>query len=132
MRTPLLLLSVLCAPLLVCAQYGPQQSFHANGRIESTRYTEGGMERFINYYESGRVKEMGGFRNGRKHGTWKQFDESGTVVAEAHFVKGRREGVWLFRDGGAGVRGRLHYAEGRLTEGSQYEAGELVAHRSYP
>lgn len=127
-----LLITVLlgCA-LSANAQEPVKQTFHANGRLESTRYQVGGTEQFITYYESGRVREMGGFRNGRKHGTWKQFDEGGAVLAEAFFVKGRREGVWSFRDGSNNLRGHLRYDEGRLTEGSEYAGGELVAQRAY-
>ncbi len=113
------------------AQVPAQHTYHANGRLAGTRYSEGGMERFITYYESGRVKEMGAFRHGHRHGTWKQFDENGAVLAEAHFIKGRRDGEWLFRDGSNALLGRLHYSDGHLREGAAYEAGARVAERSY-
>ena len=131
MKSLLLIGSFLLCGLNASAQVPAQQTYHANGRLESTRYSEGGMERFITYYESGRVKEMGAFRHGRRHGAWKQFDENGAVLAEAHFIKGRRDGEWLFRDASNGLRGRLRYNDGCLREGAAYKAGELVAQRSY-
>ena len=131
MKSLLLIGSLLLCGLNASAQVPAQQTYHANGRLESTRYSEGGMERFITYYESGRVKEMGAFRHGRRHGAWKQFDENGSLRAEAHFTKGQRDGEWLFRDGANVLRGRLRYCEGALREGAAYEAGELVALRSY-
>ncbi|HEY0976073.1 MAG TPA: hypothetical protein VGE21_01275 [Flavobacteriales bacterium] len=126
-----LLLIALSVSFQAFAQEPPRQTFHANGRLESTQFTQNGTDRFITYYESGRVKEMGAFLEGRKHGEWKQFAENGTILAQARFAQGHRIGTWEFRDGSNAVQGKLNYTDGRLVSGEQYQAGELVAQRTY-
>lgn len=108
------------------------QDFHANGKLKSTRFTDGASERFITYYENGRVREMGAFRDGRRDGVWKQFHESGAVLARAEFINGVRQGTWEFRDPANCLKVRLRYVEGSLTRGEQFgDGGELVAQRTY-
>lgn len=108
------------------------QEFYANGMLKSTRFSDGGAEHFLTYYESGRVKEMGAFREGHRDGIWKQFDESGAVLTRAEFVNGVRQGTWEFRDPANRLKVRLHYAEGSLTRGEQYgDRGEVIAQRTY-
>ena len=122
-------LLLLCTALTASAQ---ERSYHANGNLRSTVYMEGPLERFIVYHESGRVKEMGAYRNGRKHGKWCQYGEDGTVLAEARFERGRRVGVWVFRTPGDRLAGRLHYSpEGILTAGERYAEDGLLAQRTY-
>jgi len=130
MKHAILLLSLLLCGSMAFAQE-PEQQFYPNGRLESTRFNDGSLDHFITYYESGRIKEMGAFLNGRRDGVWKQFDENGTVMAEASFSKGHRVGTWEFRDGTNALRGRLSYSDGRLMQGEQYDAGALVAQRTY-
>lgn len=108
------------------------QDFYANGKLRSTHFSDGSVERFITYFESGRVKEMGQFVEGRRDGTWKCFSENGALIAQAGFVHGVRQGTWEFRDQHNAVTGRLRYNEGRLAKGEQYDPkGELIAQRDY-
>ena len=108
------------------------QEFHPNGKVKSTRFHDGERERFMTYYETGRVKESGAFRDGRRDGVWKQFDESGAVLAKAEFIRGQRQGTWEFRDPANRLKVRLQYVEGSLARGEQFgESGELVAQRVY-
>lgn len=108
------------------------QEFHANGMLKSTRFHDGEVVHFMTYYDSGRVKEIGAYRDGRRDGVWKQFDESGAVLARAEFVNGERQGTWEFRDPANRLKVRLQYVKGSLTKGEQYgDSGELVAQRTY-
>ena len=108
------------------------QEFHANGKLKSTRFTDGAIERFLTYYETGRVRETGAFRDGRRDGVWKQFDENGAVLAKAEFINGVRQGTWEFRDPANRLKVRLQYVKGSLARGEQYgDGGELVAQREY-
>ena len=127
---------LFCAgTLFFCAAQGQgiiAQEFHQNGKLKSTRFNDGVAERFMTYYETGRVKEIGAFRDGRRDGVWKQFDENGAVLAKAEFVKGQRQGTWEFRDPANRLRVRLSYEQGSLSRGEQYgDGGELVAQRTY-
>ena len=108
------------------------QEFHPNGKVKSTRFEDGTGERFMTYYETGRVKEIGAFRQGRRNGVWKQFDENGAVLARAEFINGVRQGTWEFRDPANRLKVRLQYVKGSLARGEQYgDRGELVAQRVY-
>lgn len=108
------------------------QEFHPSGKLKSTRFEDGTAERFMTYYETGRVKEMGAFREGRRDGVWEQFDENGALLAKAEFIDGLRQGTWEFRDPANNLKVRLRFVKGSLARGEQYgESGELVAQRVY-
>ncbi len=126
----LFLLSALAFP--TSAQELVQRSFHPNGRIHVTRYSDGSSEYFVEYLANGRVAAMGAYREGRRHGTWKLFDERGVMRSKAEFNRGERCGTWEFRDGRNALQGTLRYAEGRLSSGTLHDAGgHLVAGRAY-
>ncbi len=108
------------------------QERHPNGRLKSTLFRSGMEVRFITYFESGRVHEMGGYVEGRRNGLWRQFAENGVEVARAEFDRGLRTGIWELRDPLSGRLGRLRYRNGRLVDGRQFdEAGVLLAARTY-
>ena len=108
------------------------QEFYPNGKVKSTRFHDGQRERFMIYYETGRVKEMGAFRDGHRDGVWKQFDENGAVLAKAEFINGQRQGTWEFRDPADRLKVRLQYVQGALARGEQFgDSGELIAQRTY-
>lgn len=131
MRT-LLVLFAFAAFAPVTAQELLKQEHHENGRLKSTLYREGGAVHFITYFESGRVKEMGAFRDGRRDGVWQQFAANGAVLTRAEFDRGARTGTWELRDPFNGNSGRLRFSDGRLVDGAQYDPeGHLLAARTY-
>ncbi len=131
MRTPLLLVLLILGTSLF-AQEKPLQESFPNGRLKCTRFTVEGVDRFMTYYESGRVKETGTFRHGRRDGVWEQYAENGALLARAFFKDGRRNGIWEFRDAQNELKGRLTYSEGDLAQGEQFDPAQgLVASRSY-
>lgn len=108
------------------------QEFYPNGKVKSTRFHDGKRERFMTYFETGRVREMGAFLDGHRDGVWKQFDENGAELARAEFVNGQRQGTWEFRDPANRLRVRLQYVKGTLARGEQFgDSGELIAQRTY-
>lgn len=131
MRT-LSAIAVLFLAFGLQAQEGLVQEHYPNGKLRSTQYSHGDLVRFITYYESGRVKEMGGFQEGLRDGAWKQFAENGTVLCEALFSKGNRQGNWTVRNAMDATTGRLHFSDGTLAYAEQLSAdGELIASRTY-
>ena len=131
MRT-LSAIAVLFLALGLQAQEGLVQEHYPNGKLRSTQYAQGDLVRFVTYYESGRVKEMGCFREGLRDGAWKQFAENGTVLCEALFAGGKRQGNWTVRNDADATTGRLHFADGMLAYAEQLNAdGELIASRTY-
>ena len=115
------------------AQQRVKQEFHDNGMLRSTLILSGDDMRFVTYYETGRVKEIGAFHKGRRNGVWKQFGENGTVLARARFANGVRQGVWEFRTHDDQLMGRSVYANDALRSTESYgDQGTLVAVRAYP
>ena len=128
----ILLLSSLLLVLLCPAQEVLSQERWPDGRLRSTRYSEGGRIHFITYHENGKVHEVGCFRNGRRDGVWKQFSDTGVLLAQAGFSNGERQGVWEFRSATDKVSGRLLHTGGMLARGEQLdEQGSLLAQRDY-
>ena len=41
------------------------------------------------YYEDGKVKEHGTFRDGEKHGSWTEYENDGTIVAQGTYRYGK-------------------------------------------
>lgn len=103
-----------------------------DGALRSTRYSEGGRTHFITYHENGKVKEVGGFNQGKRDGTWKQYSDTGVLIILASFTNGSGQGVWEFRIGDDKPMGRLVFSNGALARGEQYTAeGTLLAQREY-
>ncbi|MCB0789764.1 MAG: hypothetical protein KDB75_10700 [Flavobacteriales bacterium] len=129
----LLYIIALFAGTLVQAQDMLEQEHWPNGKLKHTIYAEGDLVRFVTYFESGRVHEMGAFRHGKRDGAWKQYAEDGTLLARARFLKGVRQGDWHFNQPGQQTTGRLRYKDGRLVEAEQRgPGGSVIARRTYP
>jgi antitoxin component YwqK of YwqJK toxin-antitoxin module len=108
------------------------QEHWPDGTLKATRYKVGERVHFITYHESGRVKEMGCFLNGKRDGVWRQYDATGVLLTQASFSLGQRQGVWLFRNTADQVTGRLVYSDGLLARGEQFDdQGALLAQRDY-
>lgn len=114
------------------AQEVISQDFYDNGKLQNTWFSDGAVLHFMSYYESGRLQEVGAFRNGQRDGVWKQFAENGALLVKAEFAHGIRQGTWEFRDPANVLKVRLDYKQGSLAHGEQYnESGEVIAQRTY-
>ena len=47
-----------------------------------------------NYYDSGSVKEMRSFKEGKLTGPFKSYHENGQLASEGQYVNGVADGVW--------------------------------------
>lgn len=135
MHMPMRLLLTLTTAFLLNVAHGQTtlaQEHWQDGTLRSTRYSDGMRIHFINFHENGQVKEVGCFRNGRRDGTWKQYNDSGVLLARAGFRNGERQGVWEFRNDADSPMGQLTYAAGRLMRGEAYaDDGALAVQRTY-
>lgn len=131
MRTLLLSFALVLATGLQAQALLLEQERWPDGTLRSTRYSEGGNTHFITYHENGRVKEIGGFRSGKRDGTWKQYSDAGVLVARATFRNGQGQRIWVFSSTGAPL-GRVAYDEGCLAHAEQLNAdGVAIARRDY-
>lgn len=46
---------------------------------------------YFYYYESGKIKISGNYKDGKKHGSWKYFDEEGNTIKEEEYVNGEKK-----------------------------------------
>ncbi|MCB0794639.1 MAG: hypothetical protein KDB88_07865, partial [Flavobacteriales bacterium] len=116
----------------VLGQTSVERTYFENGMLRSTQYVAAGALHFIHYYENGKVREMGSYRNGSPDGPWRQFDASGALTARVRFQKGRPVGESDLYLADRNLSGKLYYQEGALRKAEMRNAlGELVATKDY-
>ncbi len=63
-------------------------------------------------YDSGKIKRIGLYLNGIKHGQWVAFFESGLVHWVGNYVEGREFGIWKEWYEFGGLKEECYYNEG--------------------
>lgn len=66
------------------------------------------------YSESGKVKQVGYYLNGRKSGKWTAYDESGAVVSQMNYLKGKKEGKTIVWVPGENIRYEIIYSKDKM------------------
>lgn len=67
----------------------------AQAQIEPTYEQEGQLVKATYYYEDGKIKEQGFFKNKNLEGTWVTYDKNGNKTAIAHYSNGKKAGKWF-------------------------------------
>ncbi len=49
----------------------------------------------IDYYDNGKVKSIGNYKDNKKDGSWKYFYKSGKVLEYGSYTSGKRIGTWV-------------------------------------
>lgn len=70
-------------------------TYHQNGNVKTSTYTNGSMTERVTYHKSGKLKEIARFKNGTPHGQWQEFDKDETLVSEGYYINGKKSGKWL-------------------------------------
>lgn len=83
-----------------------------NGKIVEEYYTskkhpDQKIGIYTSYYESGKIKELSNFKDGKQDGKRTLYYESGKIMMEEHYRDGKYEGesTSYFEDGGIEVQG---------------------------
>jgi len=80
------------------------------------------------YHENGKVKETGYFTDGKKEGTWVQYNEEGMKVSEANFKSDVKEGNWSVWNDQGTLTYHMVYENGKRILTTQWdESGNLIA-----
>jgi uncharacterized protein len=97
------------------------------------------------YHENGSIKSVGGYKEGVKHGVFREYDEDEALTGGAEYTNGHqtatgltlpsgdRDGQWkLYYDDGS-VKARGDYMEGKRNGAWMFfsETGELVQQGNY-
>lgn len=59
--------------------------FYKNGKIDG---------KFLEYYNTGELKEIGTYENGLREGNWREFYKNGKILRKGKYVKGEKVGIW--------------------------------------
>lgn len=66
----------------------------------------------VTYHENGQVKEKGSYRNGVKHGKWKEYDVEGVILKMTKYKNGEFKWERLYKNGKLSQitdkKGRVH------------------------
>ncbi|KAB2913480.1 MAG: hypothetical protein F9K23_16790 [Bacteroidetes bacterium] len=66
----------------------------------------------VTYHENGQVKEKGSYRNGLKHGKWKEYDAEGVILKMTKYKNGEFKWERLYKNGKLSQitdkKGRVH------------------------
>jgi len=77
-------------------KHGRATEYYSDGRLEATiDYVddrEHGVE--VTYHRNGLRSSEGGWRCGKKHGTWLEWEEHGELVGRDVYVDGKRVSHW--------------------------------------
>ncbi|MCB9193776.1 MAG: hypothetical protein H6597_04515 [Flavobacteriales bacterium] len=124
------LLPLLIATLPISAQEHVSDKYDAEGRLQATWHSDGEWVWYTAYYADGRIKERGGYCNGRPQGRWQHYDAEGHLTVQGRFVRGKQDGRWSFRNADGSKAIALRYRDGLLLTGERFDAeGELVERR---
>lgn len=100
----------------------------AKGMANATVQKTGNLNKTVWYYESGKVKEIGYFKNGLKHGTWTSYDEDGNKIMQANYVNGVKEGNWCVWHTNGLLKYHMVYEDGKRILSTEWDVdGNVVA-----
>ncbi|NVJ89903.1 MAG: hypothetical protein HWD82_10770 [Flavobacteriaceae bacterium] len=58
-------------------------------------YKDGKLNgKFLEYYSTGELREIGSYNNGLRDGNWKEYYKNGKIKKKGKYSKGERVGVW--------------------------------------
>ena len=70
--------------------------FYKNRTVyRAVSYKEGKLQcKFLEYYSTGELREVGFYKNGLREGNWKTFYKTGKIKEKGKYDKGEKVGVW--------------------------------------
>jgi antitoxin component YwqK of YwqJK toxin-antitoxin module len=84
-----------------------------NRLVSETTVREGILDGITTiYYPTGAPKEVHVYKDGKKEGTWKNWNEDGRQIAEAGFKDGKKDGFWYIWDDQGVKRYEMFYIGG--------------------
>lgn len=86
----------------------------------------GNMVKATYFYDNGKVKQEGFYKDGKVHGQWTSYAEDGSKLAMGEYKNGQKAGKWFFWN--AASLSEVDYADSRVANVSKWEK-EAVALR---
>ncbi|MCS5421444.1 toxin-antitoxin system YwqK family antitoxin [Psychrilyobacter sp. S5] len=66
----------------------------------------------IAYYENGKIKFKGSYKDGLRKGEWIAYNENGKIKAKANFKDGGKKGEWIAYNENGKIEGKGNYKDG--------------------
>lgn len=95
-----------------------KKEFYESGKLKNHVVKIGSEYKFIRYFESGCVEEVGFYNSfGQKNGEWNRFFEDGKISATANFKNGEKNGDWKIYNSDGNMTFFIKYKKGKRVEG---------------
>ena len=79
------------------AQEPTQADYYEDGSVKAEYFVQAdNTVKAKFYYSSGQLKEVGTFKEYKRHGEWTSYSRSGQVTAKGSFNGGLKSGIWMF------------------------------------
>ena len=85
---------------------------YLNGKLDGEK---------IEYFQGGKLKSKGNYRNNIKVGVWEEYHPNGRLMMTQRYLKGERHGWWISYGENGQETGRTYYYEGTRLEGKELE-----------
>ena len=76
------------------------------------------------YYEDGKVRQEGFFKEGKLEGQWVSYDADGNKIAMAEYSNGQKTGKWVFINNE--MLSEVNYADNKITNIKNWKQEALV------
>lgn len=67
--------------------------------VEPQYEIEGDLVKVTYFYDNGKIKEEGFYKDGKVHGVWISYSEEGVKTAVGEYLNGNKVGKWQFYKG---------------------------------
>lgn len=65
---------------------GTDNHYYSSGKLKDSTFIIGSTDqRYLEFYEDGKVKQVGYYSNGLKGGTWRELNEAGEVTSAKYY-----------------------------------------------
>lgn len=90
--------------------------------MENQHYANGLKDgAFKQYFENGKIKTIGNYKEGKLHGKTQYFTQTGSLSMQGNFNKGLKTGYWLMYSDSAKPDKKVYFLEGKVLEGKELE-----------
>ena len=98
--------------------------FAQNKKFETEYKQKGELVEVTIYYEDGKIKEKGYYKNKKLHGEWNKFDKDGVKITKAFYTNGKKTGTWIFLSEGKLIE--FVYEEHRIAVVTELKNGHVA------
>ncbi|MCT4624073.1 MAG: hypothetical protein N4A46_10660 [Schleiferiaceae bacterium] len=94
----------------------PQTKYYENGQVKMELTKVGDRVLQTMFYQSGEIKQVGTFHNGKPCGIWKTYDKTGDILSEGYYENGVKTGKWIVKADRKATTYEINYVNGKRVE----------------